>query len=120
MTRKVLGACGALVILALAVALVPQRGKASDIDNVLVVNGPKKPVPVTLTGPPGSSLPVHDVDNPARMPFQNTFLMQIKAGATVEDEQFALDIPAHTRFAITQVVVRGVMPVGQKLIEVFV
>jgi hypothetical protein len=36
-----------MVMLAAAVAVVPRRGKADDVDPVLVVNGPKRPVPVT-------------------------------------------------------------------------
>src|SRR5438132_3775632 len=48
MLKKAMGIGGALLMLAAAVLVVPQRGKASDIDQVLVVNGPKKPVPVSL------------------------------------------------------------------------
>jgi hypothetical protein len=47
MVRKVIGASSALILLAVTVAVLPQRGKADDVDKVLVVNGPKKPVPVT-------------------------------------------------------------------------
>jgi hypothetical protein len=41
------GIAGTMVMLAAAIVVVPQRGKADDVDKVLVVNGPKKPVPVT-------------------------------------------------------------------------
>ena len=47
MVRKVIGASSALILLAVTVAVLPQRGKADDVDKVLVVNGPKRPVPVT-------------------------------------------------------------------------
>src|SRR5437868_11891473 len=47
MLRKVIAIGGVLVMLIAAVLVVPQRGKAADVDQVLVVNGPKKPVPVT-------------------------------------------------------------------------
>jgi hypothetical protein len=55
MLRKVAGLTGGFVMLVAALAILPQRGKADDVDKVLVVNGPKKPVPVTgnvaLAGP---------------------------------------------------------------------
>jgi hypothetical protein len=47
MLRRAVGIAGTIVMLAAAVVVLPQRGKASDIDNVLVVNGPRRPVPVT-------------------------------------------------------------------------
>jgi hypothetical protein len=56
MLRRAFGIVGMLLALAAAVVVVPQRGKADDIDKVLVVNGAKKPVPVTgnigITGTP--------------------------------------------------------------------
>lgn len=137
MFKKGIGVAGALVMLAAVVVVTPQRGKASDIDQVLVVNGSKKPVPVTfngasvpvtlggqpiavtVTGPPGSSLPIHDVDNPARMPFQDSFSLEIDPGKYADkNESFAVTIPANTRLAITQINVLGEMPAGEKLIGV--
>src|SRR5947209_8779235 len=137
MLKKTVGVAGALVMLVAAVLVVPQRGKADDVDKVLVVNGPKKPVPVTftgasvpvtlggqpiavtVTGPPGSSLPIHDVDNPARMPFQGSFSLEIDPGKSADkNENFAVSIPANTRLAITEINVLGELPVGEKLIGV--
>jgi hypothetical protein len=49
-----------LLALAAAVAMVPQRSKADDVDKVLVVNGAKKAVPVAgnvgITGLPAVQL----------------------------------------------------------------
>jgi hypothetical protein len=172
MLKKAVGVASLLVMLVAAVLVAPQRGRASDVDNVLVVNGPKKPVPVTgsvnvsgtanvnvtntpnvsvtntpnvnvtglpavqlapgttvgisgqpvavtVTGPPGSSLPVHDVDNPARGPFQDSFSLEIDPGKSADkNENFAVNIPANTRLAITEINVLGELPVGEKLIGV--
>jgi hypothetical protein len=55
LVRRSVELAGMLVMLAAALAVVPQRGKAADVDPVLVVNGLKKPVPVTLTGGTGTA-----------------------------------------------------------------
>jgi hypothetical protein len=46
MLRKTAGLTGAFVMLVAALVVVPQRGKAADVDQVLVVNGPRRPIPV--------------------------------------------------------------------------
>src|SRR5262245_47495528 len=101
-------------MLAAVVAVTPKRSKADDVDQVLVVNGPKhpvlvagnvsvggpvnaniinQPIAVKVTGPPGSSLPVHDVDNPARLPFQDSFSLEIDPGKSADkNENFAVNI----------------------------
>jgi hypothetical protein len=48
MLRRSIGIAGMLVMLAAAVVVVPQRGKAEGTKDVVVVNGPSQPVPVSL------------------------------------------------------------------------
>jgi hypothetical protein len=123
MGRRVIGISGALIAVAVAVSLAPQRGKASDIDNVLVVNGPKRPIPVTLAGGAGTAnvnivnqptvslapgvsvniangatqpVPTRDVDSPALQPFSAVLNLQPGQPRTIQ-------VPAGTRLVIQTV-----------------
>jgi hypothetical protein len=83
MIRKVIGISAALVLLAVAVALVPQRGKAEDTERVLVVNGPKKPVPVS--GSVGVSGSVNaNVTNTPKVNVTNTPNVNVSALPAVQ------------------------------------
>jgi hypothetical protein len=48
MLRRAAGIAGTVAMLAAAVVVVPQRGKAESSKDVIVVNGPSQPVPVSL------------------------------------------------------------------------
>jgi hypothetical protein len=139
MLRSVVGVSGTLLALGAAVALVPQRGRASDVDPVLVVNGPKRPVPVTLAGGTGSAN-VNVVNQPTvnLSPDSSVGLapgtlvgvrnkdgleaVQSNVGVGMNDgapgaEVVAFSVPAGKRFVLEDV--SGVihLPGGQKLIN---
>jgi hypothetical protein len=55
MLRRAVGIIGTIVMLAAAAVVVPQRGGADSTKDVLVVNAPSQPVPVSLTGGTGTA-----------------------------------------------------------------
>src|SRR5438270_5230197 len=73
-------------------------------------DSPSDTVPVSVQGAalinlaPGTVVPVRNVDEPARMPFQDSFSLEIKAGASADkNESFAVNIPAGTGLAIEEI-----------------
>ena len=84
---------GLLVLVVTLVALEPRvsRGQGNNANapppfDVKVINSPSEPVPVTgtvsVSNLGANPLPVRDVDNPARNPFQAQVLCTIQAGTS--------------------------------------
>ena len=120
---------GLLALVGILVAVVPfvSHGQGSRNGpppfDVTVINSPSEPVPVTGTvnvaNLGGSTLPVHDVDNPARQPLQvdiirvpfpipNPILFTVPDGKRLVIEYVSADIQAvnaacttSPRFALT-------------------
>jgi len=96
---------------------------------VVVTNAASAPVPVTVQGTGaisgtvniGNVVRTQDDDNPARLPFQDSFSLEIEPGkSATTGNTFKVDIPAGTRLAIDRINVLGELPVGQALIGVTV
>jgi len=110
--------------LAQAPAVVPKPSAS-----VVVTNPASAPVPVTIQGTGtisgtvnvGNVVRTQDDDNPARLPFQDSFSLEIEPGnSSTKFNNFKVDIPASTRLAIDRINVLGELPVGQALIGVTV
>jgi hypothetical protein len=78
MLRRAIGIAAALVMLAAAVVVVPQRGTADNNKDVLVVNGPNQPVPVKL--PAGTNV---GIDGTPNVNVANTPTVNLAPGANV-------------------------------------
>lgn len=94
---------------------------------VVVTNAPSAPVPVTIQGTGaisgtvniGNVVRTQDDDNAARLPFQDSFSLEIDPGTSATKfNNFTVNIPAKTRLAIERINVLGEMPVGEALIGV--
>lgn len=73
---------------------------------------------VLVINPSSQPLPVRDVDNPARQPFQKEILVNLDPGSdTGEDD--VVTVPPGKRLVVEHASATGFVPVGQKL-RVFV
>jgi hypothetical protein len=115
-------ALGSTLAFAQAPTVVPKPSAP-----VVVTNPPSAPVPVTLQGTGaisgtvniGNVVRTQDDDNAARLPFQDSFSLQIDPGkSSTTNNSFKVNIPANSRLAIERINVLGEMPVGQALIGV--
>jgi hypothetical protein len=112
MLRRAAGIAATIALLATAVVIVPQRGKADDVDRVLVVNGPKKPVPVSLSS--GADVSVRNGD--ALEPFQTTVEIPLNSGS-IDGDTTALTVPAGKRFVLEEISGFALLPSGEKLVD---
>lgn len=124
----------ALVVFLAPVAVIAASAPSGILGDVTVTNQPSNPVPVTLegTGTVSGSVEITNTpdvnvvntpsvknsDDPARHPYQNSFSLQINAGASKTNQSFDPNIPAGMRLAVDHVNVLGELPVGQHLIGV--
>ena len=86
-------------------ALLPIAQAAPSPSNVIVVNTPASPVPV------------RDVDNPARQPFQAEAMGGFADGASTTGEVTITTVPAGKLLIIEHVSVFGAMLPGQKMVR---
>lgn len=106
---------GLLVFIGIVVALVPRvsRGQGNSQNapppfNVKVINSPSEPVPVTgtvsVSNLGNSPLPVRDVDNPARQPFQARLcVLGTPAACAGTGFPTSVTVPAGKRLVIEQI-----------------
>src|SRR6266568_3412190 len=98
--------CLLLIPLVLAcLALLPIAQAAPSPSNVMVVNTPASPVPV------------RDVDNPARQPFQAQVVGGFADGAATTGDIPITTVPAGKLLVIEHVSVFGRMLPGQKMVR---
>src|SRR6266568_4786805 len=98
--------CLLLIPLVLAcLALLPIAQAAPSPSNVMVVNTPASPVPV------------RDVDNPARQPFQAEVVGGFADGASTTGDIPITTVPAGKVLVIEHVSVFGAMLPGQKMVR---
>src|SRR6266568_3286494 len=86
-------------------ALLPIAQAAPSPSNVIVVNTPASPVPV------------RDVDNPARQPFEAQGMGGFADGASTTGDITIATVPAGKLLVIEHVSVLGTMIPGQKMIR---
>jgi hypothetical protein len=82
MLRKAVGIAGTMVMLAAAAVVVPQRGTADSTKDVLVVNAPSQPVPVTGNVSLGGTANVN-VTNTPNVNIVSLPAVQLAAGTNV-------------------------------------
>jgi hypothetical protein len=82
--------------------------------NVNVVNTPN----VNVVNTTASPVPVRDVDNPARQPFEAQVMGGFADGASTTGEISIATVPAGKRLVIEYVSVFGAMLTGQKMVSV--
>lgn len=118
--RSLIALIGQLALIVTIVALVPLVSRGQGKQNapppfdVKVINSPSEPVPVTgtvsVSNLGGTPLPVRDVDNPARQPFQaniieappfipNPVFFTVPAGKRLVIEYVSADIQAASQCA---------------------
>ena len=115
-------ALGSVVAFAQSPTVVPKPSAP-----VVVTNPSSAPVPVTIQGTGaisgtvnvGNVVRTQDDDNAARLPFQDSFSLEIEPGTSATKfNNFTVNIPANTRLAIDRINVLGELPVGEALIGV--
>lgn len=115
-------ALGSAVAFAQSPTVVPKPSAP-----VVVTNPASAPVPVTIQGTGaisgtvnvGNVVRTQDDDNAARLPFQDSFSLEIEPGTSATKfNNFTVNIPANTRLAIDRINVLGELPVGEALIGV--
>src|SRR5437899_3945 len=94
-------------------ALLPIAQAAPSPTNVNVVNTPN----VNVVNTTASPVPVRDVDNPARQPFQAEAMGGFADGASTTGDITIGAVPAGKRLVIEYVSVFGTMLPGQKMIR---
>jgi hypothetical protein len=82
MLRRAIGITGTIVMLAAAAVVVPQRSKADSTKDVLVVNAPNQPVPVSGNVAIGGTANV-DVTNTPNVNVASLPAVQLAAGTSV-------------------------------------
>src|SRR5438445_1232922 len=93
-------------------ALLPIAQAAPSPSNVNVVNTPN----VNVVNTPASPVPVRDVDNPARQPFQAQVVGGFADGASTTGDITIATVPAGKRLVIEHVSVFGMMEQLQRLV----
>src|SRR5438132_10795306 len=94
-------------------ALLPIAQAASSPSNVNVVNTPN----VNVVNTPASPVPVRDVDNPAKQPFQAEAMGGFADGASTTGDIPITTVPAGKRLVIEHVSVFGTMLPLQRLVS---
>ncbi|PYL50331.1 MAG: hypothetical protein DMF33_13090 [Verrucomicrobia bacterium] len=94
-------------------ALLPIAQAAPSPSNVNVVNTPN----VNVVNTPASPVPVRDVDNPAKQPFQAEAMGGFADGASTTGDIPITTVPAGKRLVIEHVSVFGTMLPGQKMVR---
>src|SRR5207244_13410198 len=94
-------------------ALLPIARAAPSPSNVNVVNTPN----VNVVNTPASPVPVRDVDNPARQPFQAEVVGGFADGASTTDEVTITTVPAGKLLIIEHVSVFGAILPGQRMVR---
>ncbi len=102
-------------------ALLPvAKAAGGQTSNVKVVNAASDwlgPVPTNVVNTPASPVPVRDVDNPARQPFQAQAVGGFADGASTTGDVTITTVPAGKLLIIEHVSVFGAMLPGQKMVR---